>query len=164
VSDTDKPSSKEKKTEVSAMESTPPSKEETIIVTPSKTEYKTYEIQTSIEEESVSAKAKEAGQSFKSLIEIVGKKAKDIIDEETKYIKSQAETDIVAKKDAQDIQRLGTNVEGIIKVFEDIITDIRKQKYNDQEKLLIGYKKLLSEQVNVINSRLGMAKQLKDNT
>ena len=164
MSDTDKPSSKEKKTEISTIESAPSSKEETIVITPSKTEYKTYEIQPSTEEESISVKAKEAGQSFKALIESVGKKAKDIIDEETKYIKSQAEVDIVARKDAQDIQRLGTNVEGIVKVFEDIITDIRKQKYNDQEKLLTGYKKLLSEQVNVINSRLGMAKQLKDNT
>ena len=41
------------------------------------------------------------------------------------------------------------------------MTEIRKEPYDEQEKLLVGYKKLLKEQVNVINSRLAMAIRLR---
>ena len=41
------------------------------------------------------------------------------------------------------------------------MTEIHKEPYDEQEKLLVGYKKLLEEQINVINARLSMAKRLK---
>jgi hypothetical protein len=41
------------------------------------------------------------------------------------------------------------------------MNDIRRERYGEQERLLIGYKKLLEEQVNVIDARLKMAKRLK---
>jgi hypothetical protein len=69
--------------------------------------------------------------------------------------------DLDIKKDARDIQNLGSNIEGIINVFEDIMTDIRKERYGEQQRLLVGYKKLLEEQINVIDARLKMAKRLK---
>jgi hypothetical protein len=56
---------------------------------------------------------------------------------------------------------LGSNIDNIINVFEDIMTDIRKERYGEQQRLLVGYKKLLEEQINVIDARLKMAKRLR---
>jgi hypothetical protein len=41
------------------------------------------------------------------------------------------------------------------------MTDIRKERYGEQQRLLVGYKKLLEEQINVIDARLKMAKRLR---
>ena len=40
--------------------------------------------------------------------------------------------------------------------------EIEREDYETQEKLLTGYKKLLEEQVNVIDSKLSIAKRLKN--
>src|ERR687895_402562 len=68
---------------------------------------------------------------------------------------------IAAKKDAQDIAALGVSVEGLARTFESLITEIRKRPYSQQVNLLTGYKKLLKEQINVVDSRINMAKRLK---
>jgi hypothetical protein len=68
---------------------------------------------------------------------------------------------IAAKKDAQDIAALGDSVEGLARTFENLMTEIRKKPYSEQVRLLTGYKKLLKEQINVIDSRINMAKRLK---
>jgi len=68
---------------------------------------------------------------------------------------------IAAKNDAQDIAALGDSVEGLARTFENLITEIRKRPYSEQVNLLTGYKKLLKEQINVIDSRINMAKRLK---
>ena len=68
---------------------------------------------------------------------------------------------IAAKKDAQDIAALGESVEGIARTFENLITEIRKKPYSEQVRLLTGYKKLLKEQISVIESRINMTKRLK---
>jgi hypothetical protein len=138
--------------------------EETIVISPSSTEYKIHDQKSSIEEEeddeSISAKAKEAGQSFKDFIVTFGKKAMAITEEKT--IKTTNESlDIGAKKDSQAIQTLGANVEKAITVFEDTITDLRKESYDEQAQILTGYKKLIQEQINVINARLSMLKRIK---
>jgi hypothetical protein len=65
---------------------------------------------------------------------------------------------IAARKDAQNIATLGDSVEGIARTFENLITEIRKKSYSEQVHLLTGYKKLLKEQINVIDSRINMAK------
>jgi hypothetical protein len=41
------------------------------------------------------------------------------------------------------------------------MTEIRKKSYSEQVRLLTGYKKLLKEQISVIDSRINMAKRLK---
>jgi hypothetical protein len=41
------------------------------------------------------------------------------------------------------------------------MTEIRKQPYSEQVNLLKGYKKLLKEQINVVDSRINMAKRIK---
>jgi hypothetical protein len=137
--------------------------EETAITTVPAGEVETYEVQSETaasEEESVSTKAKEAGRSLKDLIYSLGKKTKEVTEEKARELKSQS-VDISTKTDARDIQHLGDDVEKLITVFEDTMTEIRKEPYDEQEKLLIGYKKLLEEQINVINARLSMAKRLK---
>jgi hypothetical protein len=68
---------------------------------------------------------------------------------------------IAAKNDAQDIAALGESVEGIARTFENLTTEIRKKSYSEQVRLLTGYKKLLKEQISVIDSRISMAKRLK---
>ncbi len=138
--------------------------EERSITTVPASDVETYEVQsetkTSEEEESVSTKAREAGKSLKDLIYSLGRKTKEVTEEKARELKAQS-VDISPKTDARDIQHLGDDVEKLITVFEDTMTEIRKEPYDEQEKLLVGYKKLLEEQINVINARMSMAKRLK---
>jgi hypothetical protein len=141
--------------------------EETIVISPSNTAYKIHDQNSSVEQEdeeeedeSISAKARETGQSFKGFIVTLGKKAMTITDEKTMETTNES-MDIGAKRDSQSISTLGANVEKAITVFEDTITNIRKESYDEQAKILIGYKKLIEEQINVINARLSMVKKFK---
>jgi hypothetical protein len=140
--------------------------EETIVISPSNTTYKIHDQNSSVEQEdeeqgeSISAKARETGQSFKGFIVTLGKKAMAITDEKTMETTNES-IDIGAKRDSQSIQTLGANVEKAITVFEDTITNIRKESYDEQANILIGYKKLIEEQINVINARLSMVKKFK---
>lgn len=140
--------------------------EETIVISPSNTAYKIHDQNSSVEQEdededeSISAKARETGQSFKGFIVTLGKKAMAITDEKTMETTNES-MDIGAKRDSQSISTLGANVEKAITVFEDTITNIRKESYDEQAKILIGYKKLIEEQINVINARLSMVKKFK---
>jgi len=136
--------------------------EERSITTSPSSDVETYEVQsvTTPEEESVSAKAKEAGRSLKELIYSLGKKTREVTEEKARELKAQS-VDMSATADARDIQHLGDDVERLVTVFEDTMTEIRREPYDEQEKLLVGYKRLLEEQINVINARLEMAKRLK---
>lgn len=141
-----------------------PTDENTIVISPSNTEYKIHDQKSLIEEEeedeSLSARAKEAGQSFKDFIVTLGKKATLITEQKTTETKNES-LDIGAKRDSQAIQSLGANVEKAITVFEGTITNLRKESYDEQAQILIGYKKLIQEQINVINARLSMVKKFK---
>lgn len=156
---------KEERISNTNIDSSPPSHgdDKMVLATPSKVEYKSSEIKRSSEEESLSTKAKDAAQSLKDLIIYLGQKAKAISYEKTADLKSEAAqtANLDIRKDAHDIQKLGDNIQSIITVFENIMTDIRRERYGEQERLLIGYKKLLEEQVNVIDARLKMAKRLR---
>lgn len=98
---------------------------------------------------------KDATASFKDVILSIGRKAQEIRD------KAEETFTVGAKKDARDIQALGSNVENVVKGFEDTMTEIKKRNYADEEKLLKGYKKLLEEQINLINARIQLVKRLK---
>ena len=145
-----------------------------IVVTPSsstKTKDKTISQQSSDEEEqkqnqsSVPAKAKEVGQSLKEKVKSVGKKTITRTEVKTKQIKDKTiqTAGIGAEKDAHDIQALGsTNVEKATTVFEETMDEINKEPdREEQKKQLTGYKKLLEEQINVIDSCLKMVKRLR---
>ena len=137
-------------------------KEERSVTTSPSSDVETYEVESvsTPEEESVSAKAREAGKSLKDLVYSLGKKTKEVTREKTEELKAKS-VDVSATSDARDIQNLGSNIEKLVTVFEDTMTEIRKEPYDEQERLLVGYKKLLEEQINVINARLAMAKRLK---
>jgi len=98
---------------------------------------------------------KEATTSFKDVIYSISKKAQEIRD------KAEETFTVGAKRDARDIRALGSYVESVTKGFEDTMMEIKKRNYADEEKLLKGYKKLLEEQINLINARVELVKRLK---
>ena len=98
---------------------------------------------------------KEATTSFKDVIYSISKKAQEIRE------KAEETFTVGAKRDARDIKALGIYVESVTKGFEDTMVEIKKRNYADEEKLLKGYKKLLEEQINLINARVELVKRLK---
>lgn len=152
----------------------PAEEREVVVVKPSKTEYKESnrtDNSFSAEEKeggeqsvSAAAKVKEAGQSFKEMIKSLGKKTMTKTEEKTKQLKDKSATETVdtsPQKDAKDIQALGTHAENVVLAFEKTMAEIEREDYDSQEKLLAGYKKLLEEQINVIDSKQRIAKRLK---
>ena len=113
------------------------------------------------EEESISAKAKETGQILKELIASIGKKSKTVAEEKSKQLKEAADDKDIALKDAVDIQMLGSHIDNIITIFDSTMDRIRQQPHDEQQRLLVGLKKMLLEETYVINARLNMAKRLK---
>jgi hypothetical protein len=103
----------------------------------------------------IAGSLKEGTISFKQAIISIGKKAQEIKG------KAKETFTVGAKKDARDIQALGEYLEKIVKGFEDTMTEIERRDYVDQAKLLKGYKKLLEEQINLINARMELVKRLK---
>lgn len=66
-----------------------------------------------------------------------------------------------ARKDSADIARLGPQVTSLAIEFEDSITMVCDHSYPEQVQILTGYKKLLEEQINVIDSRIHLVKRVK---
>ena len=114
------------------------------------------------EEEDLTIKVRRAGDALYDLVVAAIEKAKRKSVEKSKelIVKDISPAAIAAKKDARDIAALGDSVEGLARTFESLMTEIRKQPYSEQVHLLTGYKKLLKEQINVIDSRINMAKRL----
>ena len=115
------------------------------------------------EEEDLTIKVRRAGDALYDLVIAAIKKAKRKSVEKSRELISKgiSPAAIAAKKDARDIAALGESVEGLARTFESLMTEIRKQPYSEQVNLLTGYKKLLKEQINVVDSRINMAKRLK---
>jgi hypothetical protein len=117
--------------------------------------------QTSREEEiSVSDEAKKAGESLKELIVTAIKEAKDSATGTGKQLKEQT-IDIAAKTDSKEIHSLRDNVNVSVGLFEEMMIEIRKERYNEQIKLLDSYKDLLQTHIKVANARRKMASKLK---
>ncbi len=115
------------------------------------------------EEDDLTMKVRNAGDALYDLVMSAIEKAKTISSQKVKELatKDISPAAIAAKKDAKDIAALGESVESLAKTFESVMTEIRKQPYSEQVPLLTGYKKLLKEQINVIDSRISMTKRLK---
>ncbi len=113
-------------------------------------------------EEGLSLKARKAADAFYDLVASTAEKTKEVAVQKTKEIASKRTdaTAISTTNDARDISSLGSMAEELARHFEDTITEIRKQSYSDQTDLLIGYKKLLEEQVRVIDARLHYVQRL----
>ena len=113
-------------------------------------------------EESLSKKARETGQTLKDLVNSIGRKSKAVAEQTSIELKEAAKDDEITAKDAADIQMLGSHIESIITIFDDTMDRIRQHAaYDEQRRMLVGFKKILEEEVNVIDARLNMAKRLK---
>jgi hypothetical protein len=113
------------------------------------------------EEDSVSAKAKETGQILKELVASIGRKSKAVAEQKTSELKEASKDDDIEASDAADIQMLGKHIESILQIFDQTMDEIGQEPYDEQQRLLVGFKKVLQEETNVINARLKMAKRLK---
>ncbi len=116
------------------------------------------------EERDITMKVRTAGDAlYDSVVVSIDKARRKSVEKAKEVVTRDANpaAAIVAKKDAQDIAALGDSVEGLARTFEILMTEIRKKPYSEQVRLLTGYKKLLKEQINVIDSRINMAKRLK---
>src|SRR5215217_9371086 len=114
------------------------------------------------DEGSLSMKAHQAEESVADVLDAVGAKVGSFAREKFgKLDKSLNPNHMSVVQDSRDIGALGPMVEDLVRVFEDTTTMIRKAPYEDQVDLLTGYKKLIEEQIKVIDSRIGMAKRLK---
>jgi hypothetical protein len=115
------------------------------------------------EEEDLTIKVRNAGDALYDLVLSAIEKAKIVSAQKVKKLATRdiSPAAIAAKKDARDIAALGESVESLARTFESLMTEMRKQPYSEQVPLLRGYKKLLKEQINVIDSRINMAKRLK---
>ena len=112
------------------------------------------------EEVSVSDEARKAEESLKELIVTAVKEAKDSAKETEKRLKEET-INIAARADSKDIRSLGDNLDALVDLFEETMTEIRKESYDDQIKLLDNYKELLHMHIKVVNARSRMASKLK---
>jgi hypothetical protein len=114
------------------------------------------------DEDSLSKRARETGLTLKDLVNSIGKKSKAVAQQKSTELKEAAKDDEINAKDAADIQMLGSHIESIITIFEDTMDKIMAHpSYDEQHGMLVGFKKILEEEVNLIDARLNMAKRLK---
>ncbi len=112
------------------------------------------------QEASISDEARKAGESLKELIVAAIKDAKDSAKGTGKRLKEET-IDIAATADSKDIQCIGDTLNTLVALFEKTMTEIRKEDYNAQIKLLQSYKDLLQTHIKVANARGMMARKLK---
>ncbi len=114
------------------------------------------------DKESLSMKAHQAEESVLDVVDAVGVKVGSFAKKKFGEIeKSLNPSYMSAVQDSRKIEALGPTVEELVRVFEDTTTMIRNVPYAEQVDLLIGYKKLIEEQIKVIDSRINMSKRLK---
>lgn len=112
--------------------------------------------------QSLSKRTRETGLTLKELVNSLGKKSKAFAQEASTQLKEAAKDDEINAKDAADIQMLGSHIESIITIFEDTLDKIMAHpSYDEQHGMLVGFKKILEEEVNLIDASLNMAKRLK---
>lgn len=122
----------------------------------------TPESSTEPDEQSLSKRARETGLTLKELVNSIGRKSKSVARQTSTQLKEEAKDDEINAKDAADIQMLGSHIESIITIFEDTMDKIMTHpSYDEQHGMLVGFKKILEEEVNLIDARLNMAKRLK---
>ena len=122
----------------------------------------TPESSTEPDEQSLSKRPREVGLTLKELVNSIGKKGKSVARQTSTQLKEEAKDDEINTKDAADIQMLGSHIESIITIFEETMDKIMTHpSYDEQHGMLVGFKKILEEEVNLIDANLNMAKRLK---
>lgn len=111
---------------------------------------------------SLSAKAQRAEESVSNLLDSLGTKAEAIVKKKFgEFDKALDHNYVSAVQDSSKIKELGPMVKELAESFEDTMTMIDKVPYEEQVNLFKGYKKLIEEQIKVIDSRIDMTKRLK---
>ena len=111
---------------------------------------------------SLSAKAQRAEESVSNLLDSLGTKAEAIVKKKfSEFDKALDHNYVSAVQDSSKIKELGPMVKELAEAFEDTMTMIDKVPYEEQVNLFKGYKKLIEEQIKVIDSRIDMTKRLK---
>jgi hypothetical protein len=114
------------------------------------------------DKESLSTKAHQAEESVLDVVDAVGVKVGSFAKKKIGELENSLNpSHMSAAQDSSKIEALGPMVEELARVFEDTTTMIRNVPYEEQVDLLIGYKKLIEEQIKVIDSRINMSKRLK---
>lgn len=114
------------------------------------------------DKESLSTKAHQAEESVLDVMDAVGVKVGSFAKEKFGELeKSLDRNHMSALEDSHKIEALGPMVEDLARAFEDTTTIISNEPYEEQVKLLIGYKKLIEEQIKVVDSRIDMSERLK---
>jgi membrane protein YdbS with pleckstrin-like domain len=111
----------------------------------------------------VSTKARQAGESLKELFVTAAREAKGSAKKTGRRLKEQT-VDIAATADSKDIRSLGSDVENMTGLFEDMMAEIRKEGYDEQVTLLDSYKRLLQKQIRVLDAGRKLASKLKPGT
>ncbi len=115
------------------------------------------------DEEGLKIKAARAGDALNDLASSAVDKAINAVKSKAKdfYHSGVFEPGYAAeRKDSADISRLGPLVTSLATEFESMETIVSEQSYPEQVRLLTGYKKLLEEQINVIDARAHFVKRL----
>jgi Fic family protein len=112
--------------------------------------------------ESVTEKVREASRSLRDLIDALARKTKQTAQQKTQELKEAAKDDRLLEQDSKEIQNLGRLLDDLTANFDDTLDHVTRSSfpYEQQEKMLVGYRKVLEEELNVINARLALAKRM----
>ena len=97
-------------------------------------------------------KAKETGQILKEFAASIGRKTMVATEETTDQLKEAADDKGLAVRDAMDIQMFGSHIDSIFAIFDSTMDRIAQQPYDEQQRLMVGFKKVLQEEISVINA------------
>ena len=111
---------------------------------------------------SLSVKARRAEEALSDLLDSLGTKAEATVrkkfDELGKALDYNYNSAVL---DSSKIKALGPMVKEIAEAFEGTMTMIEKVSYQEQIVLFQGYKKLVEEQIKIVDSRIDMTERLK---
>jgi hypothetical protein len=116
-------------------------------------------------DEDLRIKAERAGTAVSDLVDSTIEKASQIVKGKYEELAKSGALEpgyASIKKDSSEIGRLGSaRVTQLVTSFEEVMTLVAARPYEDQERMLTGFRKLLEEQINVIDSRIDFAKRVR---
>jgi len=115
------------------------------------------------QDEGLKIKAVHAGNAISDFVESTFDKTIKVVKSKANELYKSGALEpgyAAARKDSADIARLGPLVTGLATEFEQTITMVCEHSYSEQVHILMGYKKLLEEQINVIDSRSHFVKRV----
>jgi hypothetical protein len=110
----------------------------------------------------LSVKARRAEEALSDLLDSLGTKAEATVRKKFDELDKALDDNYTsAVLDSRKIKELGPMVKEIAEAFEGTMTMIEKVPYEEQIILFQGYKKLVEEQIKVVDSRIDMTERLK---